>query len=228
MNTKKIFAPILIILLVVVGSGVYVYTQNKTKYISEQNSYNLENKGASKIDPACNGDKNEYAMLGFGVEHTYEGEITSGKKVKIVLSCDHRKFTITGAVNQVITSEVFSALGPNTELGELADLVAGSQVVDVNTDYNFDGYNDLSSMVVNGSQFKSLIYFLYDIDQNNFVFNKKLSKLVNVSVDKNKKRIESSDWRCGDKRIYWYWKKGNLLQVEGYPICDFPDSPNQG
>jgi len=25
-----------------------------------------------------------------------------------------------------------------------------------------------------------------------------------------------------------YWKNGDLLQVEGYPVCDFPDPPNQG
>jgi hypothetical protein len=134
-----------------------------------------------QADPACNGSQNQYYDIGFGTEHHYSGEVAPDIKVKITLSCDHTRFFISGDVNQVIATTT-----------ELADLVAGTEVVRVENDYNFDGYNDLSTIWSNGSgqtQIDSSFIFLYNPASNKFILDEKLSSLENSYPKSDTKEI---------------------------------------
>ena len=137
-------------------------------------NWSIKKPPLSSLDPECIGVLHEYYILGFGVEHTYEGEIAENMPVKVVLSCDHTTFTISGSINQIITSSDIKE-NPDDEALELADLMLGSEVVKIDSDYNKDGYNDLSSIINNGSEVDSTAVFLYNPQQNKFIYSKELS-----------------------------------------------------
>ncbi len=169
-------------------------------------------------DPACNGQANKYFDLGFGIEHMFTGNIKEGMPVEVVLSCDHESFKIKGSVEQNITLEGLEKIDPVLNHNyELADFSSGDLVVDVNSDYNLDGYNDLSSLAINGSQLKSVLVFLYNPTSSQFEYNHELSSIPNIGVDKDKKLIESytcgwmSDKDC--KNDQYKWVNGYLEPV---------------
>jgi hypothetical protein len=66
----------------------------------------------------------------------------------------------------------------------------GRKSSDVEDDYNFDGYNDLSAISSNGQGFDgvdSFNIFLYNPKIQKFVYNAEISKLQNSLMDtKNK------------------------------------------
>lgn len=121
-------------------------------------------------------------------ENIYYGEIKKDMPVKIVLSCDQERFNIVGSVTQLIDStNGVDLVGDDVVL---VDISSGSQVVYVEDDYNFDGYNDLSAISSNGQGFDgvdSFNIFLYNPKIQKFVYNAEISKLQNSLMDtKNK------------------------------------------
>jgi len=156
----------------------------------------------------CTGENHPRYNLGFGVEHEYEGTIKEGQEVKIILSCDHKKLKISGAVNQVISSKF-----------QLADLVSGSNVIGVKEDYNFDGYNDLESISSNGqgiSALDSYEIFLYDSELNKFVFNEELSNIVNIYPEVSDQTIRQEfnfGYGIGFERIIYRWEGDKLIKI---------------
>ena len=171
----------------------------------------------SNTDPACDGEKNQYYDLGFGIEHSYEGDIQKGKHIKMILSCDHKKLTITGAVEQTIQSSDEEL--KNTSYGEEQELVGAEALpygVDTGSDYNFDGYNDLTLTIARGSGVSALysfFIFLYDPIQNKFVFNSGLSNLQNIQVDNVNHDIKQNFGlgKDGWSLIDYSWTKENKL-----------------
>lgn len=173
-------------------------------------------------DPACNGEANEYYSLGFGVEHRYEGEIASGRKVSVTLSCNHLRLTVSGAVEQEITA---ADLGKEAAFGELADLSGGSRVVSLADDYNFDGYNDLASVVSNGqgaSAVDSFLIFLYDPSLNRFTYSRQLSAIENLWPDPATRTIRQQFCYFGDEKpgltcdqAEYRWISGDLVEIVG-------------
>ena len=174
-------------------------------------------------ESACDGKKDGYYDLGYGVEHTYTGEIQPGKSVTIVLSCDHLTMTITGAVQQVITAKsLFNYTSP--EIDDLADLSSGDQVIDTNSDFNFDGYNDLSTVAVSGNgAYKTVSYyiFLYNPSSKRFVFSPALSNLTNISVNKDEKYVASYGYNGydGHDATFYKYKSDGSLYKYGYESC---------
>jgi len=176
---KKYTILTIIIIFILSGMGVYlIFSQSFVKDM------------LVKQDPSCDGEKNPNFILGFGIEHYYEGDIDQGKHVKITLSCDHKKMNITGAVTQTIISS--DVLKDDNVFAGLADLSSGEAVVEVSNDFNFDGYNDLSSIVNNGqgaNAVKEYLIFIYNLSSDKFDFNKDISSLTNVNVDSENKEI---------------------------------------
>lgn len=121
-------------------------------------------------------------------ENIYYGEIKKDMPVKVVLSCDQERFNIVGSVTQLIDSTNGIDLAGDDVV--LVDISSGSQVVDIEDDYNFDGYNDLSAISSNGQGFDgvdSFNIFLYNPKIQKFVYNAEISKLQNTLMDtKNK------------------------------------------
>lgn len=134
-----------------------------------------DNEQVNPADPECTGEKNEYYDIGYGVEHVYQGSITKDMSVKMVLSCDHERLTISGAVNQVIEGKEIK----ESDIGEIADTSSGSVVVYLEEDTNKDGYNDLETVVANGSQVDTYAVFLFDPIKKQFVF----SETYEVSIE---------------------------------------------
>ena len=209
---------IIIIAIIILFGGVFAYSYFAKPSAPSKNIYVKTNS-----DPACDGAKDPDYILGFGIEHTYEGDIKPGMHVKIVLSCDHKKFTISGAVNQIITSADLKKYNNGEEV-ELADLVGGENIVDLNSDYNFDGYNDLSSIMSNGqgiSGEKSFFIFIYDSRLNKFVYNDNVSSLTNVGAVKEKSEIsQTSCFFSSDEKnsitcdiTYYKWASGHLQKA---------------
>lgn len=172
----------------------------------------------------CLGKNDPYYNLGFGIEHEYNGNIQSNMPVNIVLSCDHKTFTITGSINQIITSRDTVDSSYKGEISELADLVSGTEVVKVNTDYNFDGYNDLSTINSNGSgvnQVDGYYIFLYNPSLKKFVYNKELSQIENVYVPEgSKNEVASSAYYInGYKTTFYTWSQGKLIESRKTVTC---------
>lgn len=175
-------------------------------------------KPTAPKDPACTGEDHEYFSLGFGVEHRYEGEIAPGKPVVAVLSCDHTRLTLSGSVNQVISGSA------DADMDEIiADLTAGELVVSLDQDYNFDGYNDLSSVVSNGQGMSAVDYtnvYLYDPASKKFRIHQQISGMENVYPNPESKRIEQEFCQFDEEGVevvcqsfYHRWRGGYLVEV---------------
>ncbi len=143
----------------------------------------------ASVDVACNGEANEYYDLGFGFTQEYKGTVAQGKEVNMTLSCDHTNLFVTGAVDQTIV--VTSESGVKQELSR-----GGPHGAVLDTDYNFDGYNDILSLVSAGQGYEavdSYYVFLYQPKTNKFLFNEQLSNLQNiVGADATKIEIYQS------------------------------------
>ncbi|MDD4409571.1 MAG: DKNYY domain-containing protein [Candidatus Pacebacteria bacterium] len=87
--------------------------------------------------------------------------------------------------------------------------------VSFDNDYNFDGFNDIGIKILL-AQNNSSRYYLYDQKENGFIFNKELSELTNVSVDKIKKLIRSSKVAGAGNWIadYYIFKNGKFVISE--------------
>ena len=203
---------LIVVFLVVILFTIFYYNKykvsNKIFYINS----NSQNTSSVYSDPNCNGDQNKYADAGFGVEHIYTGEIKKDIHVKIVLSCNQDKLTISGSVNQVITVDDIKKILNESDV-DFVDLSMGSEVVNLDSDYNFDEYNDLSVVSSNGSGVDSYNIFLYDPTSNKFIFNKDLSSIQNIIINEKAKLIISDmcyedDTIC--KPDTYKWLNGKL------------------
>lgn len=174
-----------------------------------------EDAGPDSIDPT---DENVYV-----VEHVYYGNLKEGQPVQIILSCDQERFTITGAVKQVIDINDTKMFPDLDMFNALADIASGSGVVYLEDDYNFDGYNDLHTISSNGQGWDgvdSVNIFLYDPVVQKFVFNTELSKLQNVLPPdyENKFIFEDFSYYNGKEHVEAYrkhkWVNGHLVKIE--------------
>jgi len=217
--SQKVALGALSLALLVIGLiGGYRIGTTKPDYGGESNLYTPP---LTQMDPYCDGVTNELYDIGYGFEHAYKGEITKDMPVIMVLSCDHTRLTITGSVTQIINGK--DVQGNDT--GEIADTSSGSYVVDVDTDYNFDGYNDLASIMSNGYGFHgvdSYAIFLFDPTQSKFVYNIDLGKIKNILVNEETKTviegvcgIDTDDEEvCQESYIAYQWKNGKLMELK--------------
>ncbi len=230
---------LLLIIILFFGTVYYLKFSPRTSDLTDNsNAVIKDNNQASTTlsnnDPACDGEKNPYATIGYGIKHNYSGSIIAGKKISMTLSCDHKTITLSGSVNQTLQvknkeyNEAGSDVGMTEDgpdgLIELADLSSGTEVIDTDSDYNFDGYNDITSISSNGqgrSAIDSFIIFLYNPKTNQFVFNKQLSNLENISVTENKTLMQQycyfdSKGYSGKCNITYYkWKDEKLIKTGG-------------
>ncbi len=187
---KKISITLLIIILSIVGYFSYINIFEKKSDLRNDVSVDTDSLKKEIVNnefkdwqnnSECLGESHKYYDIGFGFENVYKGSVTSEKEVKITLSCDHKSLKIEGSVNQVIKAKDLSQYFNGEEM-ELADTISGSLVIEVEKDYDFDGYNDLTSIWSQGSDISSKLIFLYDDKDNIFVFNKELSSIDNLNV----------------------------------------------
>lgn len=217
MYQKRFFIVTTVLFLIAITS---VYAVIKKDHRSHGD--NLHQPIVSK--PDCDGKDNPYYDLGYGIEHEYKGNIRDGMPVQIVLSCDLATFTITGSVQQVIKAEDIPHNDGDVESIALADLIAGTEVVDVNSDYNFDGYNDLSSIATNGQGTQgvdSYLIFLYDTKRKQFIFNKDLSSIKNIHIPEgSQKQIASNEYLDdGYKTTFYTWINGKIVKEKTTKTC---------
>ena len=187
-------------LLTIVGSGLYLYVYPHRK--------NIQVAPVTPVvsDSPCNGG-------------TYTGMLNTDMLVTMLLSCDQKKVTVTGAVTQTITA---TDIGVDTHT-DLVDTIAGSGgVVAVDTDYNFDGYNDLALITSRGGDvdaITSYAIFLYNAVTKKFEYNSELSAIENIGVNEPHKWVTST-YTCAaridknDCHSYAYtWVAGHLKKV---------------
>ncbi len=215
MKNSKTIVVSTIIICILISTGYYFLKINniKTPEIAPITTKEIP----KAVDTDCTGEKNEGYEEGFGVENKYTGFIKKDLPINITLSCNHEKLTISGSVNQTIYGKDI----PENDTGWVADLSSGAEVINVNTDYNFDGYNDISSMYNNGSQIENSYIFLFDPINNQFKYNKDLSVMANIMVDaKNKKIIEAvcpeniNNINCEKHYPTYIWNNGILNKAK--------------
>ncbi len=152
-----------------------------------------------------------------GVEQHFEGNITPSMPIALTLSCDYETVTIKGSVDQILKS-------PYPDSTELVDPSAHINSVVTTDDYNFDGYNDVAFLTVNGEGSQAsdtYTIFLFDVQTKQFVYNKELSKITNISIDNEKKQIllhEVGD--AGGYTIRRYMWKGDMLVLDTTETCE--------
>ncbi len=242
---KTIFV---LVLLVGIASTAYVFIKPMTVEspaadtelgIGTGNMAGLSTTTAA-TDPACDGSKNQYFDIGFGITHQYDAEITPGQKVHMVLSCDHTRLTLSGAVNQEISSKELAKDQANTtfnsetgkpvtfdESTELADLSAGTNVVTIKNDFNFDGFNDLQLVASNGQGSMAIdgyYIFLYSSSTKQFKYSPELSAINNISISEDlPKTIEqafSYGFNTGGNRVHYKWTPAGVLYKSDEVICE--------
>jgi hypothetical protein len=170
-------------------------------------------------NPIVSNNKESICLSGES-EHLYDGKIKDDKNIKIVLSCDLKKMTITGAVNQEILGDT-----------ALADIISGDRVIDTDGDFNFDGYNDISSIVSNGQGRYAIDYYniyLYQPKDNKFVLSQQLGDLANIHIDNSKKEVVGELGTGGGgnvvvETIRYKWNVDNFVKV-----TDLSLSPKKG
>lgn len=194
----------------------YEEYENKIKMDKNWNevlSLQADGPGSSQTGYRTN-DKwlEEYIIFSYHTEH--EREVLDGANecpcttVFKIFRGVSVKIQSVGAVDQTIVSS-------SSELS-----------IDIDSDYNFDGYNDITSLYSEGagySAIRSYNIFLYEPKTNTFVFNPQLSDLENIGVDENKKEVYQ-DYYYFDKaiseggvqmhnRIVYKWKDGVLAKT---------------
>lgn len=233
MQKQKTLITIFIILIVGVLGWYLVHGQNiKTQVniesdtdvvVMEKDSENRPIVQIRKSDPDCNAVFEEIESDGIDpvFEHVYYGELKKDMPVQIILSCDQERFTITGAVNQIIDVNDKVMFPEPDMFNALADITNGSGVVYLEDDYNFDGYNDLASISSSGSEVYSYNAFLYDTSVQKFIFNTELSKLQNLMVPDYENKYISEDFsyylESGEHvEVFknYKWVDGNLVEIE--------------
>lgn len=188
-----------------VSTGAIRFNGDSSGIGQNNNKYTQAN---TSNDPECTGELHEYYSLGFGVEQQYSGNIIAGKEVVITRSCDGKKITITGTVKQTIENA-----------GEPSS-------INLDSDYNFDGFNDIESLISDGQGYEGIDSFniyLYDQKSNQFVLNDKLSNLENIGVDKKKRQIvqyfnffkndDAGEKVLMENIIRYVWVKDSLVKV---------------
>lgn len=214
---------IIIAAAVVIFGGVFAY-----QYLAKIN-WIKNGVQVSIKDENCNGKNNPNYDLGFGIEHTYkgliiEGDIKKNMYVEAVLSCDHKKITISGAVNQAIKSSDLAKYynGENVDLIEPTNIDDNLYLI---YDYNFDGYRDITVVFSRGQGISAIEYdlvFLYDSKMNKFIYQPDLSNLENVSARDSDKTIrqnfylgynQATDGSLGFNEITYKWNNNSLVKI---------------
>lgn len=223
-SNMQIFIRIGIVLfgILITTGGVFYYNQSSSMHTQLQRPQDRDiRQSVPPLDFTCNGVKDR----NYNTEHIYKGNIKPHMAVQVVLSCDHTLFTISGDVEQVIDGKALEdPHGGGYSINELADLSGGDLVVDFNSDYNFDGYNDLSSISSHGQGFSavvSFLIFLYDPLKKQFVLNNDLTLVDNlIEADTKSKQILSEDCGFEDggfricKKNYYKWSNSKLVKVK--------------
>lgn len=181
---KKNITIVLVVVLIIAGISAYIIQKNTSQKASKK-ALTLQ----SSVCPDGTSPR------------SYNGQVASGTPVNIMLSCDHKEFVITGGVQQVLKSLQLSGKKIETTEGtmtwedmSLVDTSSGTDVVHLDTDYNFDGYNDLTSIWSNGmgaTGINSVLVFLYDTEDSKFVFSAPLSSIQNIKVKSESKTVLS-------------------------------------
>jgi len=216
---------IIVATAVILFGGVFAW-----QYLAKSNEIN-RNDNIVKNDETYNGKNNPYYDLGFGVEHEYkillnEGDVKWAMPIKAVLSCDHEKITISGSINQTISSDLvdFYDGGEKVILDELVE-PEGIEDNIFAKDYNFDGYDDLVIVYIRGNGVSAIetdLIFIYDEKDNKFVFQSDLSSLTNVSVQYSDKTIQQNfnlgysqktGGSLGFENISYKWYNNLLIKI---------------
>jgi hypothetical protein len=229
-NGRKIWKIVSIILITIIVTfsvlfwySFYLEKQNNlSQSISVDTKKVVDERKNDKFESwqnesECLGESHEYYNLGYGIENVYQGFIKPEKQVEITLSCDHKSLKIEGSVNQIIKSKDLSQYFNGKEI-ELADTISGSLVIELESDYNSDGYNDLTSIWSKGSGvsgISSALVFLYDDKNNIFVFNKELSFVNNLSVSPEGDLYTDNCYRNTEKDETYCSKQFYILNNEG-------------
>ena len=162
-------------------------------------------------------------------EFSKEADIYPGMHVKVTLSCDQRQLTFSGAVNQIIkisdNPDEYDQYDMNDAAG-FADVTSGEGNLEFE-DYNFDGYKDFSAISSYGSQDQTYVFFLFDPVKKEFIYNKEMSALHNLSLapapNADKRLVQTFCTPYPNcKRVEWKWEKGNLVKI----IPESQDSPS--
>lgn len=88
----------------------------------------------------------------------------------------------------------------------------------IDTDINFDGYNDLCVLNYEGNYNNSYSYWLFNEKNNNFQHYKGLDNIYNPEVISEKKII-CSKWHSGVSSFYlekYFWNKDSLILKEKF------------
>jgi hypothetical protein len=148
---------------------------------------NVQKSGDKSIpvpDSPCVNKRYKYT----GPEEIYSGYLKPGSPVTVTLLCDRDQLNIEGSVEQIITNP-----HPDREtMGLVATL--GAHGIALETDYNFDGYNDLETIPNQGSGWQAIVdydIFLYDPLTKQFKYSQELSALSWLQVDSKNKTLRS-------------------------------------
>lgn len=207
---------IAIAIIIIVG-GVFAYQYFSKSKITSVNE-----------DKSCNGENNPDYDFGFGIEHKYdlllnEGDSDRAMSINIILSCDHKKISISGAINQKILSSDLAEYYN----GENIDLIY-PEGIDNNIssdDYNSDGYDDLAVVYSRGNGISAVeydLFFIYNPKNNKFIYNSQLSELENISVETldhiitqyfDKGYDQKTGGNFGFEEITYKWNNDLLVKI---------------
>lgn len=164
-----------------------------------------------------------------GPEDTYSGFLKPGSPVTVTLVCDRDQLNILGSVEQIITNP-----HPERETWGLVATLGGNGIA-IETDYNFDGYNDLQTVPIQGSGWQGVVgyyIFLYDPETQQFKYSQELSALEWLQVDSKNKTLRSGrlfvrggvEHHGGSFQIY-AWDGPSLIKSTEYRCV--PDTDNE-
>lgn len=172
--------------------------------------------------------------LGSGEEIKVEGSVRDNIHLGMVLSCDGERLTIAGIdTNSYSPSEQekdmsFNQTIDGTMWGNKGELLVDPTALSINSafdfsdtistksDFNFDGYNDLSLLQSDGQgsmAVDSYLVFLFDPKIKRFVYSKELSAIQNIDTAPNDKTIISYQGEGNSSyssKIY-SWHDGQLV-----------------
>lgn len=184
---------------------IVVYSLTKKPYAVEE----VKTETVLVEDIECENEDDVYY-------NPFEGQINNEMSIKLELSCDHNRVNITGSVNQEIVRFKKNNRGESQE----SELVVNSSGLSFDEDYNFDGYNDISTLYNYGAGYMALYdnyYFLYDPLQNKFIFNKELSDLQNLVIKSTSTKTLEQVFNMGPDLGYsiteYKWKGDKLIKI---------------